>query len=230
MESIEYKGYTLNVEPDEYADSPKEWGDENLFLVGFHREFSVDHKDVGEGLVRSIFAGNKYEDGSKSEDAVEFSKKYHVFPLEAYIHSGVSLHLGGEARIDRAWDVSMVGALFVAKSEARTKKRAEELARGLIKTWNMYLSGDVWSVSVEDQDGEVLDTCGGFYGYADAEASGKETIDRIAERDAKNPPMYKKEARAWLSVRVPELLSAWPADTRDHAKMAQAIAIAINNL
>jgi hypothetical protein len=90
-------------------------------------------------------------------------KDYWIFPLEACIHSGVCLYLSGGCAIDRQWDVSQLGAVFVSKKEARLSKSARELALSLIKTWNLYLSGQVYSFSVTDPDGEDVDSCGGFF-------------------------------------------------------------------
>jgi hypothetical protein len=221
MEKIEHKGYTIEIESEEYADSPDEWGGTSVFLVGFHRDFTVTRKGFEKEVVQALFSGTPPR---------EIAKQYHIFPLEAYIHSGVSLYLANEAQIDRQWDVSQLGAVFVDRKEAKTRKEAEKMARGLIGTWNMYLSGDVWQVNVKDQDGQVIDGCGGFYGFENAKQSGIQTADSLAEKDAINPPMYKKEARAWLSVRVPELLSSFTEDKKLHDKMAQALAIALNNL
>lgn len=170
---------------DEDAQNPDEYGDDGLFLVGYHRDFTVDrerrryNKETGQRevidagipleLAQCIARSGKYEDGSTNDEAKEYIKKYHIFPLEAYIHSGVVLHMSGEARIDRAWDVSQLGMVFVSKKEWRTRKRAEKAARGLIETWNSYLSGDVYGIVRENYNKDKQridgDECWGFYGH-----------------------------------------------------------------
>jgi len=52
----EYKGYKINIYQDLNDDSPADWGDDNLFLVAYHRNFSVEgirvyHK-LPEGVKR----------------------------------------------------------------------------------------------------------------------------------------------------------------------------------
>ena len=53
------------------------------------------------------------------------------------------------------------------------KEQAAALLAGEVDTYNMYLTGDVWIYVIEDEDGEVLESCGGNYGleYAKKEAA-----------------------------------------------------------
>ena len=114
-------------------------------------------------------------------------KAFHVFPLEAYIHSGVCLALSREGDFpDRRWDVSQLGAVLVSKKEARTKAKARTIALGLIKTWNDYLSGNVYGFEIEDASGQVIDSCWGFYGDYEAKggalAEAKSIIDNMTHK------------------------------------------------
>lgn len=158
-----YRGYDISIYPDYDTESPDNWGNEDVFLVAFHRNFSVERDGFSEGLCGSIYRGGKYEDESINHEARDTMKKYHVFNLEAYIHSGVRLAIANEGNFpDRQWDVSLLGTVFVSKSEARTKKMAKELAQGLIKTWNTYLEGSVYGFTVT-KNGEDVESCWGFY-------------------------------------------------------------------
>ncbi len=171
---------------DDNAMSPDEDEDEGLFLVGYHRDFTVNRekrkydKETGRStvidngiskeLAQHIANGGKYEDGSIDSEAKDYIKKYHIFGLEAYIHSGVVLALSNEGNFcDRQWDVSQLGLVFVSKEEWKTRVKAREAAIGLIETWNQYLSGDTYGIVKEtyDKDKEQLDhdACWGFGGY-----------------------------------------------------------------
>lgn len=142
----------LEITRDDYAESPKEWGDDGLFLTGYHRDFWVESKLFSKEECVELH-------GKKS------NKDYWLFGLEAYIHSGVALAIAHEGNfVDRRWDVSQLGLIFVKKTEAKTRAKAKKLAEGLIKTWNIYLSGDVWSFTLHDENGELVDSCGGIYG------------------------------------------------------------------
>lgn len=191
MDSVheeEYKGLKIKIYPDENAQGPEDNGDDALFLVAYHSDFSVDgprvfHKlpagvkrdpaDKGRLLVsksEAIAIANNGADLDASEDLTlqtvkEMRKKYHVFGLEAYIHSGVVLALSHEGNFcDRQWDVSQLGLVFVSKKEWRAAKKARAAALSLINEWNDYLSGNVYGYVIETPDGEHLDSCWGFSG------------------------------------------------------------------
>lgn len=142
----DYKGLTIEIVPDDDTESPE--SDTNLFLVANHRDFYV--KPPGNSTMESV--------------AEDHKKTHRIFGLEAYIHSGVVLSLTVEGNFpDRQWDVSQLGAVFVAKEEWKTRAEARKAAIGLIETWNCYLSGSVYGFMVKDENGDVIDSCWGFY-------------------------------------------------------------------
>lgn len=159
----ERNGYTINIYPDyDYQETPDDWGNDDVFLVAFHRDFTVERDGFGVETMRAVMNGGKNEDGEKDERAVEILHDYHVFGLEAYIHSGVHLSLSYEGNYpDRRWDVSQLGCVLVSKKEARLKKTARTRALGLLETWNAVLEGSVYGFVIE-KDGEHVDSCWGF--------------------------------------------------------------------
>ena len=167
VESIEYKGYIINVKEDEFSQNPNEWADENWFLVGFHRDFTVEREGFGVDVCRALVSKDEYKaaDESIKERVRKIKKQYHFFGLEAYIHSGVVLALSHEGNFpDRKWDVSQLGCVFIAKAEAKTRKKAKQSAASLIESWNDYLGGNVYGYEIESKDGEQIDSCWDFYG------------------------------------------------------------------
>lgn len=155
----------LRIEQDTDAQSPAEWDNDGLFLIANHRDFFVPpDKDTRHFDVQDEIDSRKPE--------------YHVFLLEAYIHSGVVLALAGEGNFpDRQWDVSLLGAVFVSKKEWRLRKSARKAAESLIEEWNQYLSGDVYGCIVEDDDGNHIDSCWGFYGHEYAQQEGQRMLE-----------------------------------------------------
>lgn len=185
LAKVPYKGYSINVYQDQSYGSPDDWDNENVFLVAFHRDFTVERKGFDRDNCIEI-AKNGYK-----------HKDYHVFGLEAYIHSGVSLALSSEGNFpDRQWDVSQLGLVFVSKKETRYKVKARKLALGLIETWNDNLSGNVYGFMIE-KDNDRFGGCWGFYG--DYETSGlidsaKEEIDgEIESRMKKHTSRLKAQ-------------------------------------
>jgi len=149
---------------DEITNSPDEWGDENLFLVNYHRDFQVERPDI---ITKDEVRG-WYQDEETRQ-----MKEYHIFTLSCLVHSGVWLSLSESFGCDPGgWDTSHVGIVLVSKKEAKSRSEAIKLAEGLIKTWNMYLTGDVYCLVKETynrkKEPKDMDTLGGVYGLGNA--------------------------------------------------------------
>ena len=139
-----YKGCNISIYPDNDCESPDNWGDDSIFLCGFHRDFYVTPHDI-----------------KSSEDIDKYKDTHHIFALTAYIHGGVALSLSSDGYpFNDRWDSCQVGVVFVEKKWKRLRKSAEKSASGLVDTWNDYLSGNVYGYIAEESD----DSCWGFYG------------------------------------------------------------------
>ena len=194
-EEIKLNGCTIEIHQDTDAQDPREWGDNSLFLVGYHRDFRVEapvyHCDRAKN--NALFNKEDLIAFFNGEDSENYSNsgvfpQYHIFKLEAYIHSGVRLALSSEGNFpDRRWDVSQLGAVFVSRTKLNGKlsaKQARKYALGLIEEWNQYLSGQVYGYITKDEQGNHLDSCWGFYG--DPKESGlmdeaRASINRYVE-------------------------------------------------
>ena len=98
----------------------------------------------------------------------DYKDTHHIFGLEAYIHSGISLSISYEGDFpDRRWDVSQLGLVFASKECWPKKEKAKEVVEGYIETWNDYLGGNVYYYKIENSEEEEEDDlgCGGWYGY-----------------------------------------------------------------
>lgn len=156
VRTFEYKGYSVKIAFDNDVQGPDTWGNQSVFVVYDHRQFTVK---VDGFHPRDIF------------ERTQLTKRmtfdgYHVFPLYAYIHSGVALSLGrdGYPFSDR-WDVSSTGFVLVKRERGSwTRSQAFKLADGIVSTWNSVLSGEVYGYIVEDSAGNEVDSCWGFIG------------------------------------------------------------------
>ena len=158
MEKIIGK-YKIEVIQDDDAQSPNNWGNDDAFIVFDHREFYVGRK----GFDPSDIFNDRYNKGFKTYNG------YWIFPLYAYIHSGVALSVGSHNFPDARWDVSFKGFVLVRKVKGWTwtSEKAMEVAKSIVEEWNMYLSGEVYGYKITDteaDDDDVVDSCWGFYG------------------------------------------------------------------
>ena len=223
LETINHKGLTIKIFQDiSHQNSPDDWEDSNLFLVHYHRDFEITRDEIiTKDEVGAILTGDyeRFDNGSGyfKNNCKVIEKKYHTFGVDAYIHSGVSLSLTGGfgGRLSQGherFDVSSVGLILVSKKETKNKKKARELAKGLIESWNDNLSGNIYGYVIENKTGNNLGSCWGFYGdynksgiieEAKAETEGiikqktKKHIQRL-KNQIKNGVSINKREPVWL--------------------------------
>lgn len=189
MENVhEEKRHGLKIEivQDNDGPSPAGEGDDGAFLVFYHRSFHVEGPKTKAGY---LIARKDEIIAHFNGEKIELAKEYHIFPLSAYIHSGVALCLGsGDHACDPGgWDSSFAGAVLCSKKEWRMRKSAYKYAAGLVKTWNSYLSGEVYGYRVIDMagdgDGEIA-SCWGFVGdyESGALAEARSVVDALTNK------------------------------------------------
>ncbi len=181
-----YKGYVINIYQDMDTESPKDWGNDDI--CGWSKHFTVDNKHINQGVFGALMGFEGFEE-FKSEAKI-VSKKFHIFGVDAYVHSGIALSLHGEGMRDR-WDTSeYVGCVLVEKKETKSRKMAEKIAKGIVGTWNEYLNGEVYGFTISKRatcptckhiNEEMIDSLWGIYGdYRDnALVEAKSYIDAM---------------------------------------------------
>lgn len=187
IQSVKYKGYTINIDYDPSPESPREW--DNLGTIySNHRRYSPDGHDIEE-LIRDV-DGNIY-DSVIPWDLIE--KKYYFLKVWMYEHSGVAFRTGesnpwGSGWM--AWDSGLFGVIAVKKSDAckeygkkRACKSVEERALKCleceIEAYDKFASGQVYFYEILDENEEVIDSCFGFddIDYCLEEAKGMVDYD-----------------------------------------------------
>lgn len=107
-------------------------------------------------------------------------------PLFLYDHSGLTMNTRG---FSCPWDSGQVGWIYatretILKEWAAPKRisklardKAETYLRGEVETFDQYLTGDVWGYVIEDDDGNHLDSCWGFYGQDFCEQEAQSALE-----------------------------------------------------
>ena len=210
IEQIEHHGLTIKVYPDEEPLSPRE--DDNLgVMVFWHRHYNLGDRQVKPGEYPSVSA---IEESLAAEGAAV------VLPLYLFDHSGISIatdsgpfHMADSA----GWDWGQVGYIYttaealrkeygVAEVTEEVKQRARAVLEGEVKVYDQYLRGEVYGWEVLDPQGEVLDSCWGYFGLDDcleeakAAAEGRyidqqDDLDRHLERHLEEQTM--SEGSTW---------------------------------
>jgi hypothetical protein len=189
-------GNILRVLPDPNPESPDTWENEDVFLVYDHRQFTVkregfEPRNIFNALtleypnepIRENFEDDEGYQCAMDEYHADFDDcndikskyvHYFIFPVDAYIHSGVHLSLANTEKYpDRRWDVSTTGYILVKKEMINLEgennfqvgeSEAKEYAENLIQTWNQYLSGEIYGYQILKTENKEIDSCWGFFG------------------------------------------------------------------
>jgi hypothetical protein len=195
METIDYKNHTIEIENDEFCESPREW--DNLCV------FHIAHR-------RYAFGDKNYNDFESIEEAEKeaLDKGNIVLPLFMYDHSGITISLSPSSC---SWDSGRVGFVEIPREKAieelgkkifspEVKKRAMEIAAGEVETLDIYLRGDVYYYKVFNDNGEELDSCHGFFDIEEAKNEAKSVIDYYAQKQLLE---HLKKVKIWIKNKTP---------------------------
>lgn len=190
-QEFEY-GIKLEMHSDDDPGNPREQWDHVGTMICAHRSYNL---------------GDEQVDTSYYEDWVEIIKDKTlpedvVLPLYLYDHSGISMSTSSasfRAFDSHGWDWGTVGFIYVTKEQIDKewngdRDKAEEYLRGEVAEYDQYLTGDVWGYVVEDEEGNLLDSCWGFYGYEYAQQEGLSMVQYWIDQRA------SEEAAALLPI------------------------------
>lgn len=177
----------LVISHDEDCTSPR--GDCNLgYFITVDRSYhSPDSQGTLESIVRDTgnIASGVRDHSQKIKKEVEEQlqeKVLEIFPVTKYEHGAVTYSLG----LSQGFDCSHNGFYIITdrtQKEVGTLKEDWERVIGYeLESYNKYVNGDMYGFTLFDDDGEVVDSCGGFYEIDDIkEALGEEWKDENME-------------------------------------------------
>jgi len=174
IDSIEYKGHTINIFPDDDTPDPRKEFDNLGAMVCFHRRYNL---------------GDQHEFRDPDEFA-EFLKeeKPICLPLYLFDHSGITISTESERfRVcdPQGWDWGMLGYIYATKEDVRqeygvkrvTRKILEKVTKLLqseVEEYDHYLTGNVYGYEITKMDEDakpqvagVIESCWGFFGHSE---------------------------------------------------------------
>ena len=113
-----------------------------------------------------------------------------MLPLYLYDHSGITMNTGG---FSCPWDSGQVGYIYVTMEDARKewsgtdeeiRAKALTCLEAEVKVYDQYLTGDVYGYIIEDDDGEIVDSCWGFYEDEYCREAGEEAMKFLMKEAA----------------------------------------------
>lgn len=176
---------TLTIEQDfDPLDPRVEW--DNLgTLICFHRRYGLGDEDR---LRSSSFSGwDDLENYLRKERRASV-----ILPVYMYDHSGITI---STKPFQCPWDSGQVGFIYATREEILKEYNAQRLTKKLrerveaqlkaeIDTYDQYLRGDVWGFVIENEDGEHVDSCWGFFGEDYCREEGQKVLEWHQKRAA----------------------------------------------
>lgn len=166
----------LRIVQDEDPPNPRKEFDNFGKIVHWHRRY-----DFGERI----------EDPSSWLNCLPQGTV--VLPLCLLDHSGLHMWVGTRHHDcdPGGWDSGPVGYIYATPEDVQKefngdKDKAKACLEQEVKTFDQYLQGDVWGFVVEDDNGNHMDSCWGFYGREYAEQQGQEAL-KYAEKHGFDP-------------------------------------------
>ena len=198
-----YKGKTIRIEQDEDPMSPRDWDNAGTMICW--------HKNYELGDENEFHSPDSFE-----EWWAENGKGGVRLPLYLYDHSGITMRT---SPFSCPWDSGKVGWIYMTEEEikkdfpAHTEKplgwpvdnndwKKPPIARALacleaeVKTYDQYLTGDVYGYIIEDED----ESCWGFYGEDYCLQEAQSVVDYIVNREKKEK---QKKLKSMITKHVP---------------------------
>lgn len=175
-DTIKYRGYTINIYPDECGENPITSWDMLGTFACWHRRYNLS---------------NTFDFPHRGDfEAFEKENKLVKFPLYLYDHSGITISL---SPFSCPWDSVKVGFVFATyekiKKEFNCKKitakiigKVFEVVKHEVKALDDYLTGNVYGYEIE-KFGKVFDSCWGYYGNPDEKSGCIEDAKRAIDND-----------------------------------------------
>lgn len=175
VREFEHAKRTVKVYIDPDPINPRKDYDNATIMVHWHRRYDLGDKRVDPCTAEELKA--EYAD---SDPILA------IQPLYLYDHSGLSISTGG---FSCSFDSGQVGWVFVTQSKKElmgfgemTDEQWEKVLKSDTKTYDDYLTGQVYGYEVEGKEGDHLDSCWGYIGdiescISDGKSAAEHSVD-----------------------------------------------------
>lgn len=158
---VEHAGKTVKVYFDPEPLNPRKEWDNSTIMLHWHRRY-----DLGDKRIERMTEEQVKEQYQEEGDPI-----LAILPLNLYDHSGLSVSTG---KFSCSFDSGQVGWVIVTESKKAEMgfgemmtEQWEEVIKGDVKTYDDYLTGQVFGYEVVGKEGDTLESCWGYVGDMD---------------------------------------------------------------
>jgi hypothetical protein len=172
---------TTIVDQDNNAVSPYSEDEWTLSKVAlFHKRMDLPN--------HSGLNSDNFDSWDALRDALEDQGAIRILPVWMYNHSGVNLRAGEDNPFHDRWDSGQVGFVYSTGELLAEWGLADEsvffMENHEVEQYSNFLNGDVFRFRVEDINGNVLDSCGGYYDESEALLDAYSSAERLNRKSS----------------------------------------------
>lgn len=183
VETINYKNCLIKIcYDDNSGNSPREWTNNGYFITVDSRYNSPDKNEELQSIIKE---GG--ECCNSQQEHIDYIKKNYsekilaIYPVVKYEHSGISYSLGTVKGFDYSNNGFYIVTEKTAKETGVKPKDFEKVAKQELELYNNWCNGEVYGFIAEDEYGNDIGSCWGFYSTDDAISDAKGNIDYYIE-------------------------------------------------
>ena len=164
IETIKLGNHTIYVHIDENPPNPRTEWDNLGTMVCFHNRYTLGDKDHG-------YNSNDFANWDELQAAIKKDNDVAaILPIYMYDHSGLTINTTG---FSCPWDSGQIGFIYITKEQVRKEfsakrvsgklsKKMREYLKGEVESYDKYLRGEYYGFIIENDNGDVVDSCWGF--------------------------------------------------------------------
>ncbi|MBW4628214.1 MAG: hypothetical protein KME49_22555 [Brasilonema octagenarum HA4186-MV1] len=172
QETYEYKDFIIEIVPDEDPFNPREDDGNVGTMVCWHRDLVL-----GDDFPSKLFERFKSWNFDRRKAVFNrwlniYQKHLVILPLYIFNHSGITI---STKPFYCPWDSWQVGWIYAPHNILKVYFDVKELTSELIeetrqlliqevKTYDDYLTGNVWGFLIKNKNKKMVDCCFGFWG------------------------------------------------------------------
>ena len=177
------KKYSYVIEHEDTPDSPREW-DNVTTMICFHKRY-----DLGD---KHNYNSRDYEGWQEMKEQIMADNEVlHIEPLYLYDHSGITI---STSPFGCQFDSGQIGWVIITRKQLKllcgdedtSVERLSEIVKSEVKTYDQYLTGEVYCFKVYETETcslgcehkTLLDSCCGYYDEDEAEAEAKSMVEQ----------------------------------------------------
>lgn len=172
IETITKNGYIAKIYYDDCVEGPRngDYHDNLSKIYSQHKRYDFNEIQLDNEICET------WEDELKA-----LHQQYDIAiikPLYLLDHGSLTLSTESFGGYNGWFDSGQLGYIMILKADMRKEyscKRishkmllqAEKIMLSELNCFQQYLNGDIYRFTIEDEQGEIIENCGGYYGYDD---------------------------------------------------------------